>query len=347
MNTPGTPPSGARPESHFESAQQANDIYDLYGRDSIYSISGSGADDSASASGSGAASGSGFSSGAGSVLGYARGPSQLRYANRERDHRDDENEQEELDEEFHTPLAFDKEIDFSRAPSRGPDFSQPYAAETQYSRRADSTWTDASEYTEPDEAEVGGQGSNYPYGGGIAGAAFPATMSGESTPTATARGSVSRRGSGDGNGVGLTPVALAGPAFANSRTSTPTPSIVRTEPDADDAPPSPMSAIPPRIRTGTPDLASASTVNSSNTLSPTPTSGSPVHPSITRIYTGSRSGSARSDSMRHSPVSGANSNASLVSSQYPGEDTDAYHVRSTCELECHSPQLTPRRASRH
>ncbi|KLT38608.1 RabGAP/TBC [Cutaneotrichosporon oleaginosum] len=73
------------------------------------------------------------------------------------------------------------------------------------------------------------------------------------------------------------------------------------------------SAVPLRLRVDTSPQTPPG-------LSPTESS-SPVHPSIARIAASSRNGSAVS--------SLAASNTSLVSSQYPGEDTDAYHVRST------------------
>lgn len=92
------------------------------------------------------------------------------------------------------------------------------------------------------------------------------------------------------------------------------------------------SAVPLHLRApGTPDRAES--------LSPPGSSGtSPIHPSIKRIHDTSRNVSGASGASGASVLSGSPagssrgaSRSSLVSSQYPGEDLDAFHVRSTCE----------------
>lgn len=111
----------------------------------------------------------------------------------------------------------------------------------------------------------------------------------------------------------------------------------------------PPSAIPAHLK-----VNAASMPDRSTSLSPPGSSGgSPIHPSITRVAaTTQRSVSGASGSSRASGQSGqtadsaitastssvnndhslAASQASLASSvQYPGEEADAYFVRSTCE----------------
>lgn len=86
------------------------------------------------------------------------------------------------------------------------------------------------------------------------------------------------------------------------------------------------SAVPPHMRgPGTPERAGS--------LSPPSSSGnSPVHPSIARINNTSRnvSGASGTTDGQDGSSIGA-SDSSLVSSRYPGEEFDAFHVRSTCE----------------
>lgn len=64
------------------------------------------------------------------------------------------------------------------------------------------------------------------------------------------------------------------------------------------------------------------------------TSGSPTHPSIARLSprVTQRGGSA--DTSFTSATSGSGSQISIAGScQYPGEEDDAFHVRSTCEYK--------------
>lgn len=112
----------------------------------------------------------------------------------------------------------------------------------------------------------------------------------------------------------------------SSRTPSRTPElVVHQSPDApgeDRSRRASSSAIPSRLLSEQPPQTPP------QSLSPTESNtNSPVHPSIARIANSPRNGLSGSAG---SSVAGM-SNASLVSSQYPGEESDAYHVRSTCE----------------
>lgn len=100
------------------------------------------------------------------------------------------------------------------------------------------------------------------------------------------------------------------------------------------------SALPPHVRTSERNLAAAVEDPSAATLSPTGSSASsPVHASIRRIHSTQRVASQMTGSSGISSVSsvalspGGISQASLVSTQYPGEEADAFHVRSTCKWQ--------------
>lgn len=85
----------------------------------------------------------------------------------------------------------------------------------------------------------------------------------------------------------------------------------------------PPPSLPPHLRTPERLSPPAAAVGSA-----------PIHPSIVRL-----NGRAPRNGPPASPSSAGDhsmslSQASLVSSQYPGEDDEAFHVRSTCEFHC-------------
>lgn len=96
----------------------------------------------------------------------------------------------------------------------------------------------------------------------------------------------------------------------------------------------PPPSLPPHLRT--PERLSPPQAS--------PPGSAPVHPSIARL-----NGRVPRTGPPASPSSAGDhsmslSQASLVSSQYPGEDDEAFHVRSTCKSSCFGvePQLTSR-----
>ena len=380
------PASGtARPESHFESAQEANDIYDLYGRESIYGYgySGSSSNNHSGASGhwdespspghfvqglppvNGAAANNGngnngwgaqsggLHGGASNPNGLRRYPSPLRFDGGQND------DLEELDEEV--GLAYDHDGDNSSNTAAGGalDFSRPSSREPDFARRSDyDSYAPANGNAHADHLhpqhhqqrwshtdECSDSESDYnssSHHSSIGGLASVATITLATTHTVMSNTLVPTLATPaptphaeKARAAGLSPIALGGPAFAPSEAGTHdsrdmSMSVSGDRSDAGSAPPTPRSAVPPHIRTDRAITPDPSGSNSNNSLSPTNSnSTSPVHPSIARIYSGARSLS--SDSSKSGPMSGVNSNASLVSSQYPGEDPDAYHVRSTCE----------------
>lgn len=269
-------PDAPRPESHFESAQDANDIYELYGRESIYGAW----DDSAQR-----------------VITGARGPEFRRPSPSPL--RQGEQLADEMEELGEPTRAFGEQPDFSRPSSRGPDFSEPTVYQDWQSNRD-------SEYSETylEDQSMGGLA-------GVAGITLTVSPSLSDSPSPKTRA------------AGLSPIALAGTAFNGTPSEPPTPSRAPGTFSEPPSPIAPVSSIPARFREQThmtPERHYSLSPSSSN-------SSSPVHPSISRIYS-QRNGSPGSDTQG---ASGANSNASLVSSQYPGEDPDAFHVRSTCE----------------
>lgn len=110
------------------------------------------------------------------------------------------------------------------------------------------------------------------------------------------------------------------------------PPLVQTPSPPSTIPRIPPPSLPPHLRT--PERLSPPSA-STGLSPPSASAGSaPVHPSIARL-----NGRVLRNGPPASPTSAGDhsmslSQASLVSSQYPGEDDEAFHVRSTCEFLC-------------
>jgi hypothetical protein len=271
----GAPFGAGQRSSHFESAQEANDIYNLYGRDSWASASDSH-----------------------HVL-----PHQAR------DMHGDREELEELDASQYSDD--DDEVYATPRPFEASDY---VSVPLQQQRSRDDEWefarpSTAQDFTrQDDEWSVGGHSE----------------AGQQSAPVGVAVGQALTHDYAHPAQRHIVPHQLAQTWTAEPVTPEKTPRSSRT-PDTPDVvvhqspdPPEERrssSAIPLRLRVD-------SSPQTPPGLSPTEAT-SPIHPSIARIAASPRNGSQVS--------SLAASNTSLVSSQYPGEDTDAYHVRSTCE----------------
>ncbi|BEJ12645.1 hypothetical protein CspHIS471_0211050 [Cutaneotrichosporon sp. HIS471] len=257
--------------SHFESAQEANDIYNLYGRDSWASASDSH-----------------------HVL-----PHQAR------DMAGDHEELEELDASQYSDD--DDDVYVTPRPFEAGD----YVSVPLQQQRPHDQWnlprpSTAQDFTrQDDEWSVGGH-SEAPQHPSAQGIAVGQALTHDYAHPAERH---------------IVPHQLAqtwtpepvDPDRRGSRTPPRTPDVVvHQSPDPPEERRS-SSAIPLRLRVD-------SSPQTPPGLSPTE-STSPIHPSIARIAATPCNGSAVN--------SLAASNASLVSSQYPGEETDAFHVRST------------------
>lgn len=330
--------------SHFESAQEANDIYNLYGRDSWASDS---------------------------QAGLAFSPNHTSHPLPHSMHGNEQEELEELeggdyadeDEVYATPRPlYDNAFDYVSVPP-AHQRSSPGANGAWNGNRDhdddDDDWapeefprpSTAQDFTrQDDEWSVGGQsetGHNaHAQGMGI-GQAFTHDYA-HPTESYAAQPHNPHQLAQAWTATPVEPPVVSveeGTSSFSRTTSSRTPPrtpelVVHQSPDgpADDmSRRTSSSAVPSRLRSELPPQTPP------QRLSPTESSAnSPVHPSITRIAHSPRNGLPSS---AESSVAGM-SNASLVSSQYPGEETDAYHVRSTCECPQERVVLMHRRAPR-